>query len=50
MIATRILAAVERFPQDDAVLERGFELVNRLGAVLAIVQVWSCPAMRRRAH
>ncbi|WP_027233555.1 universal stress protein [Leisingera caerulea] len=43
MIATRILAAVERFPQDDAVLVRGFEIANRLGAVLTIVHVMELP-------
>ncbi|WP_291731452.1 universal stress protein [Leisingera sp. F5] len=43
MKVTRILAAVERFPQDDAVLERGFEIANRLGAVLTIVHVVELP-------
>ncbi|MEY8798893.1 universal stress protein [Leisingera sp. XS_AS12] len=43
MIATRILAAVEQFPQDDAVLVRGVEIANRLGAMLTIVHVMELP-------
>lgn len=43
MTTTRILAAVDRFPEDDAVLERGQEIAARHGVPLTVVHVADLP-------
>lgn len=43
MKAIRILAAIDRFPEDDAVLLRGFEVAARHGVALTIVHVVDLP-------
>lgn len=44
MTLTTILAAVDRFPQDEAVLVRALELAKRHGAALTIVHIIDLPA------
>ena len=43
MKAIRILAAIDRFPEDDAVLLRGIEVAARHGVALTIVHVVDLP-------
>lgn len=44
MTLTNILAAVDRFPQDEAVLVRALEIAKRHGAALTIVHIIDLPA------
>ncbi|MBK0328412.1 universal stress protein [Rhodobacteraceae bacterium F11138] len=43
MPAVRILAAIDRFPEDDAVLLRGIEIAERQGVALTIIHVVDLP-------
>ena len=44
MTLTRVFAAVDRFPQDEAVLLRALEIAKRHGAALTIVHVVDLPS------